>query len=105
MHARANAQPTSDGDRTPRGPALPARISCSQYASSSPTETTFKAIRSGSVIGVDCRYNTLGFNAKTSAPAAAAIQEPVRTAMIHAMPLTVTANDSTEMATADAPVR
>jgi len=60
---------------------------------------------SGSVMGVDCRYNTLGFNAKTSVPAAAATQEPVRAAISQATALTATANDTIEMATADAPVR
>jgi hypothetical protein len=63
------------------------------------------ASSSGSVIGVDCRYSTFGFNAKTAAPATAALADSVSASTIDAIEPLATAKAITEMATADAPLR
>ena len=72
---------------------------------SSATPSVVNASRSGSVIGVACRYSMSGLRTTTSMPAAAATRDPVscRTRRAHAY--AITPKDRTEMATPDAPVR
>ena len=93
-HAGEDERPADEGRRQDAARIRPFEpISCSQCASSRAIDATLSAMRSGSVIGVDCRYRTLGFNAKTSVPDCSGDQEPVSAAMIQATALTATAND------------
>src|SRR5688500_1191321 len=63
------------------------------------------ANNSGSVIGVLCRYRTFGLSAKSVAARIAPVREPEIFLTIAAMHATVIANDATEIAIANAPVR
>jgi len=72
---------------------------------SSATDVVVSASRSGSVIGVDCRYRTFGFSAKTAAPMTAALIESVSAAMIQTMAAVAIANAMIDIITADAPLR
>src|SRR5580765_1000626 len=85
-------------------PAMAERLPSRTYAISSATASNVSASSSGSVIGVACRYTTFGFSAKTAAPTSAAAAEPVSAPAIQAMAVVATANEITEMNTADAPV-
>src|SRR5215831_15420356 len=96
--ARANATPTL----TARGDAPFRR---STYAMTIATATVIVARSSGSVIGVDWRYSTFGLSAKTAAPAAPASRDPVTAATIHAIAAAATPNATTDIVTADAPLR
>src|SRR6266851_5840326 len=69
------------------------------------TATMVSATSSGSVIGVDCRYNTFGFSAYAAAAANAAAGDSVIAITSQAIPPAATANAAIEMATPDAPVR
>jgi hypothetical protein len=69
------------------------------------TSRVVKPMSSGSVIGVDCKYSTFGFNAKTATAAIAAGGELVIERTIEAIAPHAIANDTIEIATADAPVR
>src|SRR5215217_8105183 len=75
------------------------------HFNNSATATVVVASSNGSVIGVDCRYRTFGFSAKTAEPAMAAIAEPVSQFTIHAIAAAAIAYSTTDKATADAPVR
>ena len=90
---------------TPRlGGADPGRPTA-HHSIRSATAVVISASSSGSVIGVACRYSTFGLKAKTAAPLRAARGDPVSAAIIHAMAAVAIANDTTEIATADAPLR
>src|SRR5204862_5784991 len=67
------------------------------------TDNVIRPRSSGSVIGVACRYRTLGFSANTAAPATAAAGDSVRWRTIHEIAPTASANEAIEIATADAP--
>jgi hypothetical protein len=77
----------------------------SHHAINRPTAIAVVANRSGSVIGVACRYNTFGFNAKMATAARLAAADPVNRLTIHESAQAAAANDRIEIATPDAPVR
>ncbi len=63
------------------------------------------AMSIGSVIGVAWRYSTLGSNANTAAPAAAAQSDPVMVETSHATAAVANTNERIEKATTEAPGR
>src|SRR5262245_24792325 len=100
--ASANTQPTTVSRRV-RAPNAASILSVDSISNATPSSVS--ASSSGSVIGVDCRYNTFGLAAKTVAATTAATRDSVSADTIHAIAPAATANERIERATADAPVR
>src|SRR5438105_15657009 len=90
--ASANAMPTlaAGGAKALVSSFSIARL---HQAISKATATSVSPRSSGSVIGVDCRYSTFGFNANTAAAATPAHRDPVSVATIHATAAVAAAND------------